>query len=220
MASRENQGLHIALILLIMLTVGLCVISYVFYSKAERRRVEAEDALNRASQAKKDLDTANFKVQSLTYMINGGSKTWTQMKEDLANIPGGDANDPTMAQIRKNFEDNMLLYGAPDQENESARNYQSLPTFLMSRVRDLNQQLTDLRRSENDLTTQKAQLEQSSAARCKEFEDNANKARKDLEDERAKFVADLADVRKQMESHCRPNGRKGQQDRGTHHATG
>ncbi len=200
MASRENQGLHIALILLIMLTVGLCVISYVFYSKAERRRVEAEDAANRASQAKKDLDNANFKVQSLTYMINGGSKTWTQMKEDLANIPGGDANDATMAQIRKNFEDSMLLYGAPDQESESARNYQSLPTYLMSRVRDLNQQLTDLRRSENDLTTQKAQLEQASAARCKEYEDKANKAHKDLEDERGKFVADLADVRKQMEA--------------------
>ena len=39
----------------------------------------------------------------------------------------------------------MLLYGAPDQETESARNYESLPTFLLARVRDLNQQLTDLR---------------------------------------------------------------------------
>ena len=51
MASRENQGLHIALILLVMLTVGLCVVSFVFYSKAERLRGEAEDAKNRMAQA-------------------------------------------------------------------------------------------------------------------------------------------------------------------------
>ena len=104
-----------------------------------------------------------------------------------------------MAQIRKNFQDNMLAYGAPDQEYESARNYESLPTFLLSRVRDLNQQLTDLRKSESDLTAQKTQLEQAAAERSKNFEDSANKAGKDLEGERAKFQQDLADVRKQME---------------------
>jgi hypothetical protein len=199
MASRENQGLHIALILLIMLTVGLCVISYVFYSKSESRRVAAEDAQNRLSQSQKDLQTANFKVQTLTYMINGGSKTMKQMEDDLTNIPGGAANDPAMAQLRKSFQDNMLLYGAPDQESELARNYESLPAFLLARVRDLNQQLTDLRRSENQLTTQKTQLEQTAAERSQKFEEAANQARKELEAERAKFQTDLADVRKQME---------------------
>ena len=54
MASRENQGLHIALILLVMLTVGLCLISYVFYSKAETQRGEAEDAKNRLATARSD----------------------------------------------------------------------------------------------------------------------------------------------------------------------
>jgi hypothetical protein len=200
MASRENQGLHIALILLIMFSVLLCVISYVFYSKSESRRVTAEDAQNRLAQAQKDLQTANFKVQTLTYMINGGSKTLKQIKDDLANIPGGgDTNDATMAQLTKNFQDNMLLYGAPDQETESSRNYESLPTFLLARVRDLNQQLTDLRRTENELNAQKTQLEQTSAERSQKFEDAANQARQDLEAERTKFQTDLADVRKQMD---------------------
>ena len=47
MASRENQGLHIALILLVMLTIGLCLLSFVFYSKAENRRTELEGAKGR-----------------------------------------------------------------------------------------------------------------------------------------------------------------------------
>lgn len=201
MASRENQGLHIALILLIMLTVGLCVISYVFYSASERRRGEAEDARNQLAQAQKDLATANFKVQTLTYMVNGGSKTMAQIEADLANITsaGGGADDPVTQQIVKNFKDNMLLYGAPDQESEAARNYESLPSFLLARVRDLNQQLADLRRNENALNTQKAQLEQTAAERSQKFEDAANQARADLDAERQKFQSDLGEVRKQME---------------------
>ena len=55
MASRENQGLHIALILLIMLSVGLCVFLYVFYSQSERFRVEAETARTKAAQDGKAL---------------------------------------------------------------------------------------------------------------------------------------------------------------------
>ena len=45
MASRENQGLHIALILLVMLTVGLCVLSFVFYSSAQKQKGLAETAV-------------------------------------------------------------------------------------------------------------------------------------------------------------------------------
>ena len=220
MASRENQGLHIALILLIMLSVFLCVISYVFYSKSESRRVTAEDANTRLAQAQKDLSTANFKVQTLTYMIIGGSKTLKQIEDDLANIPGGDTNDPAMAKLQKSFQDNMLLYGAPDQETESARNYESLPTFLLARIRDLNQQLTDLRRTENELNTQKTQLEQTSAERSQKFEEAANSARKELDAERQKFQTDLAEVRKTDGRDRLPDHRERHPDRRTHGADG
>ncbi len=199
MASRENQGLHIALIVLIMFSLLLCGLTYYFYSKSETRRVAAEDAQNRANQAQSDLRTANFKVQTLTYMIKDGNKTRKQIADDLANFTGGDVNDPTMAALLKNFQDNMLLYGAPDQESETARNYESLPNFLMARVQDLNKQLADLRRAENELTAQKTQLEQTSADREKKYEDAANQARQELEAERAKFQTDLAEVRSQMD---------------------
>jgi hypothetical protein len=200
MASRENQGLHIALILLIMFSVLLCVFTYYFYSKSETRRVAAEDAKNRLTQTESDLQKANFKVQTLKYMIKDGNKTLKQIADDLANFTGGDVNDTEMAPLLENFQKNMREYGAPDQESEMARNYESLPVFLMARVRDLNQQLVDLRGTENNLTLQKTQLEQTSAEREKKFEDSANQARQELEAERTKFQTDLADVRKQMDS--------------------
>ncbi len=92
-----------------------------------------------------------------------------------------------MDQIKRDFEQNMVLFGAAEEEYDSARNYQSLPNFLMGRIRDLNQQLTDLRRSENQLTAQKAQLEQAAADRTKQFEDGQKKAHDDLMAELDKY---------------------------------
>ena len=133
-------------------------------------------------------------------MIEGGAKTWAQAEEELANIPGGGTADPTMDQIRKTYQDNMMLYGPADQEHESTRNYQSLPTFLLSRIRDLNQQLTDLRRSENQLTEEKSQLEAAAADRTKKFEDGEQQARNDLAAERDKFRQDREDMQKQKDT--------------------
>ncbi|MBM4092301.1 MAG: hypothetical protein FJ276_23165 [Planctomycetes bacterium] len=196
----QNQGLHIALILLIMLTVGLCVTSYVMYSKAATRLSEAEDAKSKLVTAENERNAALFRAQTLTYMLEGGAKTWAQVEEDLANIPGGGAADPTMDQIRKTYQDNMMLYGPADQEHESTRNYQSLPTFLLSRIRDLNQQLTDLRRSENQLTAEKNQLEAAAADRTKKFEEGEQQARNDLAAERDKFRQDREDMQKQKDA--------------------
>jgi hypothetical protein len=91
------------------------------------------------------------------------------------------------------------LFGPAEQETATARNYESLPAFLLSRIRDLNQQLTDLRRSENQLTQQKADLEKSTADLVKKAQDGEQQARNDLAAEREKFTKDLGDVRKTME---------------------
>ncbi len=199
MASRENQGLHIALILLVMLTVGLCLISYVFYSKAETQRGRAEKATSDLATVTADRTKALNTSQTLTYMVSGQGKSWNQIADALANFPGSDADDPALATMQRNFKNNMMLFGPAEQETETARNYESLPAFLLSRIRDLNQQLTDLRRSENQLTQQKADLEKSTADLVKKYQDGEQQARNDLAAEREKFTQDLADVRKTME---------------------
>jgi len=180
MASRENQGLQIALILMVMLTAGLCLTTWVFYSKSETRRAESEDARNKLSSSQDQLKTALFKNQTLKYSIKGGAKTWKQMEEDLVNIPGNSGGDPELDQMLKSFRENMMLFGAEEEEYESARNYESLPKFLMGRIRDLNQQLSDLRATEQKLTAEKAALTKSEADRSKKFEDAQQKARDDL----------------------------------------
>ena len=54
MATRENQGLQIALIIFLMLTVGLAISTYVYFRSSEEQTkvAEAAEAKAKASDAK------------------------------------------------------------------------------------------------------------------------------------------------------------------------
>ncbi|MFW6169057.1 MAG: hypothetical protein ACODAD_01110 [Planctomycetota bacterium] len=197
MASRENQGLHIALILLVMLTVGLCVVSFVFFSKSQRLSGEAEEARDRMQAAQDDYEKANFKVQTLTYMITGQGKSWDEISEDLANIPG--SGDEELAAIRRTYRDNMMLFGPAEEELEQARNYENLPNYLLATIRDLNQQVADLRRTENQLTQEKANVKEAADEQIEDAEEARNQARQDLAMQSEEFAEDLEAVREKWE---------------------
>ena len=94
----------------------------------------------------------------------------------------------------------MMLFG-PAERGDLKRpaTTNRCPSFLLSRIRDLNQQLTDLRRSESTWLPRRTRLEQAAADRTKKFEDAEQQARNDLAAEREKFTKDLADVRKQKD---------------------
>jgi hypothetical protein len=131
-------------------------------------------------------------------MITGQGKSWSEVADALTNIPGSD--DAELTQIRSDFEQNMKLFGGDAEEYEAGRNYENLPTFLLTRIGTLNKQLADLRRSESDLTQQKAALETAANERVKKAEADRDAARADLASERDKFSKDLADVRQQMQA--------------------
>jgi hypothetical protein len=204
MASRENQGLHIALILLVMLTIGLCLLSFVFYSKAENRRAEAERANSQLDTAKSDLEAAGFRAQLYEEMISGKSTTLEAAQEELANIPGV-ADDPEVAQIRRNFENNMKLFSAQKAGEEIALNYQSLPGFLLTTIRQLNRQLTTLRASESKLQQDyanlqaetKKKLDDAEAAR-QQIHSTMETMRKEFDASRSQFDTQLASLQTEV----------------------
>lgn len=199
MASRENQGLHIALILLVMLTIGLCILSFVFYSKAQNSLAEMQSAKNSQATAETAERKANYRAQSLMYMITGTGKSWSEIAEELENIEGASGEDPELDAVRRKFEDNMKLFGPPpaDQELDTApaRNYESLPDFLVTVIRDLNQQLYDLRETEKKLTNEKANIEATAKKQVADAEAERDKARSDLAAAREQFNKDLEDTR-------------------------
>ena len=126
--------------------------------------------------AKAAEDKSNFKRQALKYMISGQGKSLTQIDEELANIQGSDDED--LAEIRRNFQNNMKLFGTADQETETARNYESLPNYLLATIRDLNQQLADLRNTEKQLRADKERDVAAAKTRADAAETARDAARK------------------------------------------
>jgi hypothetical protein len=116
-------------------------------------------------------------------MITEGDSTWTKMEADLKDIP----SDPEMDQLRSAFEQDMLLFGAADEQSDAVRNYRSLPNFLVSRIRDLNAELVKLRKNDEDL--KKANFEKAQAAdqMVKAAQDELKQARDDLMAEKEKY---------------------------------
>ena len=62
MASRESQGLQIALILLVMLTLLLAVTTFLYYRKSEERGKELAEAKANELAAKTTFDLAFYKM--------------------------------------------------------------------------------------------------------------------------------------------------------------
>ena len=81
MASRESQGLQIALIIFVMVTVVLAVMTFVFYRKQEELNKTVADAQQKEKAAKENYDLENFKVQYLKHIL--GASTLAEAELNL-----------------------------------------------------------------------------------------------------------------------------------------
>jgi hypothetical protein len=130
MAARENQGLQIALILFVMITIGLAVTTFVFYKKAQEGIKEADVAaadLKRVTKSRDDVIDENNLL-----------KKWI-----------GHPEDEEIAKVNADFKKDMLAYAATIPEAE--RNYRSLPTHLLTVLRDKNAEVIAARQEADEL---------------------------------------------------------------------
>jgi hypothetical protein len=184
MASSENQGLQIALIIFVMLTILLSVTTFMFFR-------EYEEA---AAKSKADAENATKANQSLR-------ETITEMETLRKFIGVGDA--AKLDEVRTAFDEDMKKYAntAPDESKFYRPALEFNATSLAQKTteliaaRDTIQQEKDAREK-----VEKAKQEQVAAA-----EENARKAEADLaaakkqfEDDRKKMLDDMADLQRQL----------------------
>ena len=123
MAARENQGLQIALIIFVILTLMLISATYYFFSNWQKEK-----------EINKDLTAKNQKLDADAKKANGDSdefKAWigaatTDKKEDVAT----------------KFKHDLETYGKglPD----TNQNYQGLVEFLNNELKNANKRTTEL----------------------------------------------------------------------------
>lgn len=169
MATRENQGLQIALIAFVMFTVVLAVTTYVFFNRSQ-------EAYEQADHWKKEANEA---------------RTGQQMTlDEYSKVKGmiGHPPETRFSEIEQQHKLDMTMFG----ENcpEENRTYKELPSFLISAIRERSGQLASAAVREISLATEKTQIRTVETRNSAKYEADQKKVAKDLADERAKFNQD------------------------------
>jgi hypothetical protein len=70
MAARENQGLQIALIIFVMLTIVLSVTTYIFFDNYNKERLDKQAAIEKAKNFEKTVSEVNMEREGYLNLIN------------------------------------------------------------------------------------------------------------------------------------------------------
>lgn len=212
MASRESQGLQIALIIFVMVTVVLAVTTFVFYRKSEELRKAVADAQGKEKAARDGQSAENFKVQYLKHVLGAARLGDAEFKPVRDSVVA----DPEMKIIDDQYQQNMKTYGeglSPDKLDYAnllpnmlnalrARNVAN--TNLSEQVNQLNQEKTKLQEDENKRTQEAvAGLQKAKddlASQTKQFEDDRQKLAKEKEDQLAGYKKDLGTFTAKVET--------------------
>ena len=186
MASREGQGMQIAVILFAILTVVLAVTTYIYYAAAETKEKERQAAAEKEKVATSAQHKANYKTASLKYML-GFIKTRKEV-DDLKGLAGGGEDTEINAWLAK-FDDDMKLYG--NALPETGPNYIDLPGFLITSISRKNQgkmiaenlTLAEQEARKNEVEAEKARVVAAEASQ-KSTIDSSGDLQKKMEESR------------------------------------
>jgi hypothetical protein len=165
--ARENQGLQIALIIFVMLTIILGVTTYLFYRQYDETALKAKANADRASKLESDNAALEDRIVNLKRYI-GIAKTETDM----------DA-------IKDQFEKDMQKYGASYPED--SRYYRPLLEKLQKTIDERNAELADVKAEVDRLSGEFRVREANKDPQIKQFEEAAAKAATDRDAEKVKF---------------------------------
>ena len=188
MASRDSQGLQIALILFVMVSVVLAVTTFVFYRSAEEAGKTLDDALAKKKTATDSFLIENFKVQYLLHIVGAV----TMSKDELESVEGNIAADETMQVVMSDFKAAMSTYGEATVEGDF--NYSTLPKNMILHLSDKNKDNTLLTLNIKEAKEKSEKEIATAATLTANAEDGRRKAANELAAARDVFNKDLAVV--------------------------
>ena len=190
MAKRENQGLHIALIVFVFVTVVFMVTTVFFWKKSEDSKSQLAEAEKARSTAQTELGEKNYENEQLRMWLGAGEET--------------------LDSVKQKFVSDMQSYAAlnpQEVEDESydsqVYNYGALPNRLNDALKQRSQQLANARSNEAKLTQEVASLRQE----LKNTQDGAKaeidrlagehaQAQRTFDNERARISKQMADQKR------------------------
>jgi hypothetical protein len=167
MAARENQGLQIALIIFVMLTIVLIVTTYLFFRSYSDQRDKAKSLAEQKSNA----DTATQKAIADADEMKG-----------LVGAAQTEAIDTVKEATNKEMQ--SFGEGLPD----SKQNYRGLVEHLVAKLRKFETANTDLTAKVAELEAKLKTDSEAAKAEVAKLSEQLNSIAADLEKERKAFV--------------------------------
>ena len=178
MAARENQGLHIALIIFVILTIMLIVSTYYFFSNYTQERDKGKALA--ADNQKLTTEAAAAKDESATYK----------------GFIGGDAKDKEGILALKNKDIEVYGKGVP----EANQNYHFLVEHMAGELAKANAEIVEAKNHEKELD---AKIKADQADKEKEiakYTQGVSETSADLEKVRKEFTASREELNKSKNS--------------------
>jgi hypothetical protein len=166
MAARENQGLQIALIIFVILTIILTVTTFLFFQSNQ----ELKETNKKLSG---DINTAETKARTAS----------DDMGKMLALVDAKlDKADAADTEAKKDFE----KHG----KGMAEASYRNLVTLMAKERDDLNKRIVELTAQKDELSSKIKADEDAKKKEFEKYDETVATTAKDLADERAKFKQD------------------------------
>ena len=173
MARRESQGLQIALISFVILTIVLLLTTYYFFSRSQSLADEAEDATNQANQNRSALTTAEDDLGKLRQFMG---------------VDGGVA----ISAVESNYNEDMAFYGQG--MAEPASNYRLLLEYMQQIIGKKNEQIANSTAEVKRLLAEVKQVQNKEQQRADKFEQAQEDTTAVLNGVRTKSAKDVQDA--------------------------
>lgn len=153
MAARENQGLHIALILFVMLTVLLAVLCYFTFTSSNEASDRLASMETEKAKQEKVADAYRIQAEILKMYIGFGSMTPEEAEGQIDQLSRlDDTVYQDVVSIQERYDQDMRLF---DAAYPGPKNYTSLPSHLESTITTKNNVITVGLQEEKDLLAKK-----------------------------------------------------------------
>lgn len=181
MAKRESQGLQIALILFVMITVVLAVTTFVFYRKAEEETRTAKAAKEQQQAAEQSRDDQIYFNQYFKHIVGAKPLSEAELNVIVPSVEG----DAEMAAVHASYQQDMQTHG--EGLPQEKLNYRELPAFLLQAIRKTNAGNTDLNEQNKRLIAERDTIRTDSLTQVELARKNEQQAADELATARDTF---------------------------------
>ena len=193
MARSESQGLQIAVILFTMLTVGLSLATYSYFTAYTSEYEKRKQSETTANEANDKFEKQSFKLMSYQYLLGVGNITKPQLDTLKTRFAKDEELEKAMEAYDKAVAGNKIAI------SENIKNYPALPMFYITEIGTRNEALVSEKENVVKVNKEKEVIDQNKVKEVTSAEGAKADAETKLTTKTQEFATYLAEHKKKLD---------------------